>query len=165
MIAKMPKNSKNRKLWGYLYVMIGSMHMGTKFTHSSTYGLQKLPWLTELWKGLGWAHTLLKRGTYFHMPQTLITLIFNKNLLGQHQKNPSNFGYYIKTENYEVFIPKIAREVYHLEHRKLRKRKLRGRKLRGHRYILWNTIHLVLWHVLLCNECVSYTYLSYVFLT
>ena len=47
-------------------------------------------------------------------------------------KKPSNFGYYIKTENYEVFIPKIAREVYDLEHRKLRKRKLRGRKLRGH---------------------------------
>ena len=60
-----------------------------------------------------------KKGTYFHMPQTLIMLIFNKNLLAQPQKNPQTFGYYIKTENYEVFIPKIAREVHNLEHRKL----------------------------------------------
>ena len=39
---------------------------------------------------------------------------------------------YIKTENYEVFIAKIAREVHGLKHRKLRKRKQRGRKLRGY---------------------------------
>ena len=141
MIAKMPKNSKNRKLWGYLYVMIGSTHMGTKFIHSSTYGLQRLPWQTKLWKRLGWAHTLLKR-TYFHMPQTLSTLIFNKKSSWAASKNPQKFRYYIKTENYEVFIPKIAREVYNLEHRKLRKRKLRGRKLRGHSVISY---YMILW--------------------
>ena len=82
-----------------------------------------------------------KKGTYFHMPQTLSTLIFNKKSSWAASKNPQKFRYYIKTENYEVFIPKIAREVYNLEHRKLRKRKLRGRKLRGRKLrgycVLW----------------------------
>ena len=49
-------------------------------------------------------------------------LFFDENKLSE----------YIKTENYEVFIAKIAREVHDLKHRKLRKRKLRGRKLRGY---------------------------------
>ena len=44
---------------------------------------------------------------------------------------------YIKTENYEVFIAKIAREVHDLKHRKLQKRNVRGQKLRGHG-VLWN---------------------------
>ena len=73
-----------------------------------------------------------KKGTYFHMSQTLSTLIFKEKSSWAASKNPQKFRYYIKTENYEVFIPKIAREVYNLEHRKLRKRKLQGRKLRGH---------------------------------
>ena len=129
MIAKMPKNSKNRKLRGYLYVMIGSMHMEAKITHSST----KTALIDWVVKEPGVEHTLLKRGQISYATNTKLSmLIFNKKSSWTASKKPSNFGYYIKTENYEAFIPKIAREVYNLEHRKLRKRKLRGRKLRGH---------------------------------
>ena len=78
-------------------------------------------------------------GTYTFKKGDIFSYATNTNYADFQQKSswtaskkPSNFGYYIKTENYEVFIPKIAREVYHLEHRKLRKRNLRGRKLRGH---------------------------------
>ena len=134
----MPKNSKNRKLWGYLYVMIGTMHMGAK------YKTTLIDWVV---KGAGVGTYTFKKGTYFQtsylrMTQTISMLIFNKNLLAQPQKNPQTFGYYIKTENYEVFIPKIAREVYDLEHRKLRKRKLRGRKLRGHSVCMFYCVYL-----------------------
>ena len=74
-----------------------------------------------------------KKGTYFYMPQTLSSmLISTKKIFLDSLIKLSNFGYCIKTENYEGFISKIAREVYDLEHRKLQKRKLRGRKLRGH---------------------------------
>ena len=72
---------------------------------------------------------ICKKGMFFIMSLTLTEPISKRM---DSWEIPLNFGYYIKTENYEVFIPKIAREVYDLEHRKLRKRKLRGRKLRGY---------------------------------
>ena len=83
--------------------------------------------------GTGKGTNTFMKGTYFHMPQTLDRYAdFQQKIFLDSLENLSNFGYYIKTENYEGFIAKIAREVYDLEHRKLRKRKLRGRKLRGH---------------------------------
>ena len=78
-------------------------------------------------------HITFKKWSYFNTPQTLSTYAdFQQKFFLDILIKLLNFGYYIKTENYEVFIPKIAREVYNLEHQKLQKRKLRGRKLRGH---------------------------------
>ena len=83
-------------------------------------------------KGAGVGTYTFKKGDIFSYATNTNYADFQQKSSWTASKKPSNFGYYIKTENYEVFIPKIAREVYHLEHRKLRKRKLRGRKLRGH---------------------------------
>ena len=62
-----------------------------------------------------------KVGNFFLMPLTQNVPIFSKYSVWRASGKLPNFGYYIKTENYEVFIPKIAREVYDLEHRKLQK--------------------------------------------
>ena len=79
----------------------------------------------------GYIH-FLERDIFSYAKNTKQYADFQQKIFLDSLIKLSNFGYYIKTENYKGFIAKIARDVYDLEHRKLRKRKLRGRKLRGH---------------------------------